>query len=297
MTPRGETDAGIVVVSAQSRQTVRLRDLMPNEPEISTELNSDVPIVAERSMYWDPNAANLQPYDMKGGTSSRGSAALAKQWYMSEGSTAGGFETFILVQNPQTTATTVTATFLSAKGIAATKTINMKANSRATFKVDDYVPGNWHVATKITASQPVVAERSMYWDKRIASDVPHMLEGTSATGVLTTGSLWTVPEGSTGGGFDSWILISNPTDSNTTAQVTFMTASGPAKPFSVDVPANTRYTLRVSDYVPNDFHVSTLVSSPGQIVVERSMYWDKRVRPGIQPYEMMGGHSGVGVDP
>ena len=132
MTPRGETDAGIVVVSAQSRQTVRLRDLMPNEPEISTELNSDVPIVAERSMYWDPNAANLQPYDMKGGTSSRGSAALAKQWYMSEGSTAGGFETFILVQNPQTTATTVTATFLSAKGIAATKTINMKANSRAT---------------------------------------------------------------------------------------------------------------------------------------------------------------------
>ena len=43
-------------------------------------------------------------------------------------------------------------------------------------------------------SVEIVAERSMYWDKRIASDVPHMLEGTSATGVLTTGSLWTVPE-------------------------------------------------------------------------------------------------------
>jgi|GEM_PF-2737017 len=33
------------------------------------------------------------------------------------------------------------------------------------------------------------------------------------------------------------------------------------------------------------------------IVAERSMYWDKREAPGIQPYEMMGGHSALGLDP
>jgi hypothetical protein len=191
----------------------------------------------------------------------------------------------------------VKATFMNASGVAAEKTVTMPANSRHTFHVDEFVNGDFHVSTKIVSDQPVVAERSMYWDKRVASDVPHMLEGHSTTAVTRTGTKWTVPEGSTGEGFDTWILIANPTSSGTTANVTFMTASGPKAPIVINVPANTRYTLRISDYVPNDFHVSTLVETDGQLVVERAMYWDKRVFPGIQPYEMMGGHSTTGLDP
>ncbi len=296
-TPTGEKNAGTVTVAGRSRQTVHINQLLPGEPEVSTELNSDVTIVGERSMYWDPNAQNLQPYEMKGGHSSGGSAVLSKEWFNAEGSTAGGFETFILVQNPNPARASVKATFITAAGIAAEKTVTMAPNTRHTFKVDDFVNGDWHVATKITSDQPVVAERSMYWDKRIASDVPHMLEGHSTTAVARTGTKWTVPEGSTGGGFDTWILIANPTTSGTKANVTFMTASGPRPPIVIDMPANTRYTLRISDYVPDDFHVSTLVETEGQVVVERAMYWDKRVRPDIQPYEMMGGHSATGLDP
>lgn len=33
------------------------------------------------------------------------------------------------------------------------------------------------------------------------------------------------------------------------------------------------------------------------LVVDRAMYWDKRIRADIQPYEMMGGHSTTGFDP
>lgn len=297
MTPTGEVDGGTVAVPALSRQTVHLNELLPGAPEISVELDSDQPMVAERSTYWDPNAENLEPYQMKGGHASPGSYDTSKDWFLAEGSTGGGFDTYVLVQNPGTSANKVTATFLTATGIAARKTITMGANSRATFKVSDYVKDNMHVSTKIAADQPVVAERSMYWDKRVHPDVVDMQEGHSATGVTKTGQLWMVPEGSTGEGFDSWVLIANPTATATQATVTFMTQTGPAKPFTITVPANSRYTIRVSDYAPNDFHVSTLLQTKGQLVVERAMYWDKRVRAEIQPYEMMGGHSTSGVDP
>ncbi len=297
MTATGPRDAGSVKVPAQSRYTVHLNELLPGEAELATELTSDLGIVAERSMYWDPNAQALQPYEMRGGSSSPGSAELSRDWYIAEGSTGGGFDTYISIQNPGSAQAEVTADFLSTGGVAASKTISMPAGTRATLRIQDYVPDNFYVATQVTADQPVSAERSMYWDKRVTSDVASMQEGHSATGVLRTGTLWTVPEGSTGGGFDSWVLIANPTAVDTPVTVTFMTATGPTAPVEIVVPANSRYTIRVSDYVPDNFYVATTVETEGQIVVERAMYWDRRVAAGIQPYEMMGGHSAVGVDP
>jgi len=297
MTPSGAADGGTVLVPALSRQTVHLNDLLPNVDQVSVRVASDQPIVAERSMYWDPNAEALEPYEMKGGHASPGSYDTSREWFIAEGSTAEGFETYVLVQNPGDASARVTATFMTAKGVAAEKTVKMLPGSRSTFRVSEYVDGDYHVATKVTADRPVVAERSMYWDKRVTSSVPLMSEGHSATGCTACGSKWMVPEGSTGGGFDYWVLVSNPKETDTEATVTFMTASGPRKPFKIKIPATARYTLRVSDYVPDDFHVSTLVETEGKIVVERAMYWDKRVRAGIQPYEMMGGHSTTGVDP
>jgi hypothetical protein len=296
-TPKGEKNAGVVKVEGRSRQTIHINQLLPNEAEVSTELNSDVTIVGERSTYWDPNAQSLQPYQMKGGHSSGGSAVLSQEWFSAEGSTGGGFMTMIPVENPNPSWAKVKATFMTAKGIAAEKTVNMPPNSRYTFKVDDYVPNTYGVSTKVTADKGVVVERSMYWDKRVTTDIPRMLEGHSTTAVTRSGVKWTVPEGSTGGGFDTWILIANPNSAATTANVTFMTASGPRAPIKIDLPPNSRYTIRINDYVPNDFHVSTLVEAAGTVVVERAMYWDKRVRSGIQPYEMMGGHSTTGLDP
>ena len=34
-------------------------------------------------------------------------------------------------------------------------------------------------------------------------------------------------------------------------------------PVNIVVPANSRYTIRVSDYVPDNFHVSTTVERKG----------------------------------
>jgi len=103
-----------------------------------------------------------------------------------------------------------------------------------------------------------------------------------------------VPEGSTGGGFDSWVLVSNPAESDVRATVTFMTGAGSRGTFDVVIKAESRYTIHVNDYVPGEFGVSTRVQADGVVVVERAMYWDRNERAGVQPYEMMGGHSASG---
>jgi hypothetical protein len=119
---------------------------------------------------------------------------------------------------------------------------------------------------------------------------------------MRTGRAWTVAEGSTGGGFETFVLIANTEDTAAVAHVTFMTQEGPREPFDIHMPANSRYTLRLSDYLPDTYQISTLVTSCSSLVVERSMYWDMRAvsKEGdfpARPYECIGGHSANGMHP
>ena len=132
--------------------------------------------------------------------------------------------------------------------------------------------------------------------------VPASQDSASITiGKVLGAEHWFIAEGSTGGGFDTWILLQNPGDAKAKVQVTFATAAGPQTPIPMTLEAKTRTTIRIQDHVPDDFHVSTFVDSDQPVVAERSMYWDKRfwgatsVPGSPQPYEMKGGHSNLGV--
>jgi Family of unknown function (DUF5719) len=297
MTPQGVALEKEITVPSLSRKTVHVDELLPGQPEVAVEVTSSTPLMAERSMYWDPNEAALAPYQMTGGHSTGGSTEAANSWYLAEGATAEGFETYVLLLNPQEQSATVNATFTNADGVAGRAKIIIPPRSRSTLKLSDYVPNDFQVSTRVTSDRPIVAERSTYWDKRKAGEPCAMRGGHSTMGFHFTSGTWVIPEGSTGGGFDSWVLISNTNDASVGATVTFMTREGPGKPFDISVKANSRYTLHVNDYVPDDFNVSTRITSKGGLVVERAMYWDRREAEGIQSFEMMGGHSAQGFTP
>ena len=302
MTGEGATMEKDLTVGALSRQTVHLDELLPNAFEVATEVTSDVPLVAERSMYWDPDAAILEPYQMIGGHSNAGSPTANKNWFLAEGATAGGFDTYILLQNPNDSKAAVTTEFMVEDGVAKKAKMTMAPMSRATIKVSDYVADNFQVSARVTSDRSIVVERSTYWDKRFAAQPYEMRDGTSTVGLTRSGSTWLTPEGSTGVGFDTFVLITNTEDEPVDAVVVFLTQQGIARQEPITIPAVSRYTVRLSDYVPDQFQVSTVVLGEGHLVVERSMYWDKREmspsgEPEIRPYEMMGGHSSSGVDP
>jgi len=90
-------------------------------------------------------------------------------WYLAEGSTDGGMETFLLVQNPAGTAAVVDITLQTDSGEVSPSQlqgVTIPAGSRRTFKLNEYVT-TFNVSSKVVAtSGQVICERAMYGDSR-----------------------------------------------------------------------------------------------------------------------------------
>ncbi|MBN2168777.1 MAG: C39 family peptidase [Actinobacteria bacterium] len=201
----------------------------------------------------------------------------SETWYLAEGSTRGGFETWILVQNPNDEDADVSLTYMTADGEEAGPTVTIGANSRTTFFVGDTVADTWSVSTKVESDQPVIAERSMYGNNRTW--------GHDSIGVTDPAETWYLAEGCTNGGFETWILVQNPNDSAAEVTLTYMTADGKKTGPTVELPANSRQTFFAADSVPDNWDVSTLVTSDKPVIAERAMYGNNRTW----------GHDSVGV--
>ena len=91
--------------------------------EFSTVIESDEPVVADRTMTW-----NASGYGSHAETSL---PAPTSTWYLAEGATHSGFSLFYLIQNPGSTATTVQVTYLlPAPAAPIVKSYTVAANSR-----------------------------------------------------------------------------------------------------------------------------------------------------------------------
>jgi Peptidase_C39 like family/Family of unknown function (DUF5719) len=255
MTPSGPVAGPTATLPANSRKTFFVADRVPGQWSVSTKVASDVPVIAERAMYGPGR---------QWGHDSVAVPAASNTWYLAEGSTAGGFETWVVVQNPNVDAANVTLTYMTPGGPVAGPTFNVGANSRKTLFVADTVPNEWSVSTKVTANMPVIAERAMYGGGRTW--------GHDSAGVTTAASAWYLAEGCTNGGFETWVVVQNPSGSAANVTLTYMTTDGEVPGPSFSLPANSRRTVNVADVVPNTWEVSTRVTANRPVIAERAMY-------------------------
>ncbi len=131
----------------------------------ATQLTSDVPIVAERAMYWvgDP-APWTESHD------SLGVVAPGTKWLLAEGRVGGplAHQTFILLGNPSTTQADVTITYLRADGTTTTSNHQVPGTSRLNVLVNVQAPAlqNEAFGARIDVANGVgiVVERSVYWN-------------------------------------------------------------------------------------------------------------------------------------
>jgi hypothetical protein len=216
-------------------------------------------VIAERSMYGN---------NRQWGHDSVGATVPADTWYLAEGCTNGGFETWVLVQNPNGSAATVTLSYMTESGSVAGPTVSIPANSRKTFNVAETVPGTWSVSTKVTSSAPVIAERACYGNNRTW--------GHDSIGVSAPANTWYLAEGCTNTGFESWVLVQNPNDQSSFVTLTFMTPGGAVEGPSELLPAHSRKTFNVADTVPWEWQVSTKVEGSRPVIAERAMYGDAK---------------------
>jgi len=260
-----------VEVAPKSRFTIATQDAdqVGTGYAFSTKLASSQKIIVERSMYW-PIGEGIQ-----GGHATTGVTSPATEWYLAGGYTGLGFQTFILIQNPNNNPANVEVTYMPDAGENVVKNIIIPGNSRFTIVAHDPNPDGpgigadkaFAVRIVSTNSEPIVVERAMYFGN----------EGHEAMGITGANTTWYLAEGYTDLGFGTFILIQNPNPDAADVAITYMLPSGSKVNKQITVAPYSRFTVVASQDstygVGSGQTFSTKLVATQPIIVERAMYW------------------------
>jgi len=235
-----------------SRFSIFINQLVP-KAAVSTLVQSDHPIFAERAMYFRTD-----------GHGSPGVNQPATTWYLAEGSTAPPFDSWILVMNPNPTPTRVTFTLMLEGGVNKTVVRDLPPTSRASLFANQELPPTAFSA-RVEGTAPIIVERAMY----LSSGGGH---GTMA--ITTPSRQWYLAEGDTRAGYDSWLLLMNPNDTPASATVTLAKEDGTLLVSHHLVGPRSRYSLFINQLMP-DARLSVQVQADQPIVAERAMYFGR----------------------
>ena len=190
------------------------------------------------------------------GTATNGENGYLESLYLAEGCTAEGMETWLVFQNPLDDGPAVLdIDFLTATGrVEGPRGLEVPVLSRRTLLVNTYLPGCYDLSIEVKCKENVVlCERSMYG--------PGRAWGHCNTASWGPFEVWLFPEGCTAGGMETWLAIQNPDDEEKAVlDIDFLTATGRVEgPRDVEVPALSRRSLRLNDYLPGCYELSVAV--------------------------------------
>ncbi|MDI6832159.1 MAG: sensory rhodopsin transducer [Actinomycetota bacterium] len=229
--------------------------------DVSMRVTSDLPIVAERPVYF------LYQGMWDGGHNVMGAARPEQEWYFAEGCTRTGFNQWICLMNPSEKEARARITYVMEDGGRIEREYSLAPRSRFTVNVNNDVARQHDVSVTVTSEVPIVVERPMYF---LYNSV--ISEGSNAMGVAKPGSSWYLAEGCTRAGFEEWICLLNPGDEEARVALRFMLEDTSQREHAVSVPPRTRVTVKVNDVVGPEHDVACEVMSDRPVVVERPMY-------------------------
>jgi len=165
-------------VPGLSRQTVSINQVA-GYGEFSFHITSDQDIVVERPMYFEYN------YVWPGGHDNMATSRAAAEWYLAEGATWHGIETYLCILNPLPEDQDVIVQYYMENGNYEQEEFTIPGQSRHTRNVNADVGENHNVSLRINAykrTDPVepgeiVVERPMYF----------LFQGTMAGGHVSSG--------------------------------------------------------------------------------------------------------------
>ncbi len=223
-----------------------------------------------------------------GGHDTTGVTSPSTTWYFAEGYTGTGFDEWLCLQNPNSTSSSITVTFMFRSGGAQIQTLTLGANTRETISVNSVVGTNKEVSIKVESTQPIVAERPMYFNYQ-----GKWQGGHSTIGAKSASKYWYFAEGYTGPGFETWLTLLNPAGTDAAVDVHYKYRHVPGQPprgvtRTRIVPANSRETIDVNADAGSNEEVSITVESTQPIVAERPIYFNYQ-------NNWPGGHNTIGA--
>ena len=206
-------------------------------------------------------------------TSTDSPTGITSTWYLAEGTTDYGFETYITIANPNDEPVTADITYMTKNGPKSKQGIKMPALSQTTIDPRPDV-GSTDFSTNVvctTQDKPIAVDRQMSWTGPGAASP----EGHSSIGVTAPATAWYLPEGSSAWGFETWLLIQNPNDSEAPCTITYMVEGEGPRTVTKNVPAMSRASFNMADDIGAK-DASIKVESPVPVIPERSMYRNNR---------------------
>ena len=172
-------------LAPRSRAHWKLREAFPGI-DGAIVLESDVPIVAERAMYWD--AAG---HSQRGGTILLGAPAPATDWILTEGFLGKENDLSLILSNPFSGSVQVMVEYLTPQGLRGSFRYPIDPRRRVAIPVRQ-IPGldGSEFSIKISADSPIIPER-MTWLE--AGGVP-AATGYTSSGVSSLSEVWYLPQ-------------------------------------------------------------------------------------------------------
>jgi len=274
---------------ALSRTTVDVASEVEAGNDVSVEVMSQDPIVAERPMYFRYKEVWTGGHDIVGAN------APQREWYFAEGTCRPDFEPYICIQNPGAVTAKVKITYMLGNGTTREESITVPGGSRKTVVVKhalgegDDAAHDFSAKVETTNETAIVAERPMYFNYK-----EKWSGGHDVIGALAPADTYYFAEGTCRTDFEPYICIQNPGAVTAKVKITYMLGDGTAKTQRLNVPRNSRKTVVVKDFLgegddpAHDFSAKVETTNDTTIIAERPMYFNYT---GIWP----GGHDVVGA--
>ena len=252
-----------VTVPAGKRQTITMNEVTQAPWRAAAVVSSDQPVVAIQSFLWKDPAIGNQWAANTGGV-----RAPSTTWYLAEGSTYGGFESTISIQNPGGQPADVNVTYMTPGGSHDGPSLTLEPMTQTQIDVADSLVDWSSISAVVTASSPVVAQLSVYWN-----------EGTSTKsvmGVPSPATTWYLPEANTASWsrYETWIVVQNPRSAPANVTVSYLGQGNKIDGPGFQVPPMTHWTVNVADTFPDQTGFGAVIVSDVPVVAAQSMRWD-----------------------
>jgi hypothetical protein len=267
LTGDGKTFRQGLTVPAHSRRTVDVNAAVGAGRDVSTHVISRDPVVVERPMYFDYHGA------IAGGSVSAGAGQPAKEWHFAEGCTREGFDEWLTIENPGSSAGRVSVSYLLETGEVKVQKVVAPARARTTLNVNDLCGPGHDVSAIVRCNQDIVVERPMYFQYHGAWGGGH-----DVAGALQPSTKWCFGEGTTrsnaeDGYYEEWLCLQNPGASPASVTIDYLLESGAPVTRRYSLAPTSRTTVDVMREVGPGHDVSAVVRSATPIVAERPMYF------------------------
>lgn len=239
--------------------------------QFGVRVAATAPIAAERTVLIGANN--------NGGFLTKGAIAPSMTWYFAEGATISPFSTTLALLNPNSVSTAITTTFMTEQGSTFTRRYQIPSYSRLTVDMRDIVPSPQGVGTVVTASQPIVAERTTYFNNDNAA--------TNSMGATELAYVWNFAEGRTADPATEFIIMLNPNQKPANVTLTIGKEDGTTKTLNYTIPRTGRIAILLDNEEPFEQSHWTTVASNLPIVAERTILIDNAGGGG--------GHSALGT--